>query len=193
MSNYKPIDLSKEDFRKYLDRQGVLDAITKVLVKCNTERPEHALDFVVETLSETHGNLKTQLFDAHQEIERLKKELSELKEEEKTGKPALVSSGPVVKQEAEIDTATATNGGVEIPAGNDDSVGEVAASVEVTATQDLDAVVPSTTAELTVPKETPPVSSSKEEVQENAVATAAAPSPNDAPDAKEPNTSESSK
>ncbi|XP_053668132.1 c-Myc-binding protein homolog [Anopheles marshallii] len=193
MSNYKPIDLSKEDFRKYLDRQGVLDAVTKVLVKCNTERPEHALDFVVDTLNETHGNLKTQLLDAHQEIERLKKELGALKVEDKTVNPAAVSSVTVVKQDAEIDATAATNGGVEMPAGNDDSVGEAAACAEVIAKQDRDTAVPSTTAELPVPKETPPASSSQEEVQENAVSPATAASPNDAPDAKEPNASESSK
>lgn len=183
MSNYKPIDLSKEDFRKYLDRQGVLDAITKVLVKCNTERPEHALAYVVETLNETHGSLKTQLLEANQEIERLKKEISALKVEDKAVK------APSVKQEPEIATTTtvSSNGGaaaVEIKTEADDSVGE-AACAAVTVKQERDAgtsdVKPKEAAALT----------SNEEVQETSVvAGSLAASPKDATDAKEPNTNE---
>lgn len=183
MSNYKPIDLSKEDFRKYLDRQGVLDAITKVLVKCNTERPEHALAYVVETLNETHGSLKTQLLEANQEIERLKKEISALKVEDKAVK------APSVKQEPEIATTTtvSSNGGaaaVEIKTEADDSVGEGACAA-VTVKQERDAgtsdVKPKEAAALT----------SNEEVQETSVvAGSLAASPKDATDAKEPNTNE---
>lgn len=79
MGNYKPIDLSKEEFRKYLDRQGVLDAITQVLVKCNSERPDNALAFVLDNLTEKYVPLKAKLQEAHEEIDRLKAELSALK------------------------------------------------------------------------------------------------------------------
>uniref|UniRef100_A0A182MNR1 c-Myc-binding protein n=1 Tax=Anopheles culicifacies TaxID=139723 RepID=A0A182MNR1_9DIPT len=202
MSNYKPIDLSKEDFRKYLDRQGVLDAITKVLVKCNSERPENALAFVVENLNETHGTVKTQLLEAHQEIERLKKELSVLKVEDKTAKPSpsTASAPGVVKQDAEIDTPSANNdasggGGVELKTeaeSSSSSVGEATACATATAKQEQDAVVASSpSAEPTSdtkPKENA-ASSGSNDVQEPAAAAVSA-SPNDAPDAKEPSTSE---
>lgn len=185
MSNYKPIDLSKEDFRKYLDRQGVLDAITKVLVKCNSERPENALAYVVENLNETHGNTKTQLFEAQQEIERLKKEISALKVEDKTV--------PGAMQEPEIDTAATSNGGeveMKMETNKSSVVGEaVVADVK----QERDAVVPSPAAErsndATKPNENP-ASSGNAEVQEPAAVAAAAASPNDAPDAKEPSTND---
>lgn len=82
MSNFKPIDGAKEDFRKYLNRQGVLDAITKVLIKCNSERPENAIEFLLDNLGErlkdkdTIARLESELSDARNEIEILKREIN---------------------------------------------------------------------------------------------------------------------
>lgn len=84
MSSYKPIDGSKEDFRKYLDRTGVLDAMTKVLIKCNSDRPANAIDYILENMgdhtekAETLVSLKAQLSSAQEEIERLKAEVKKL-------------------------------------------------------------------------------------------------------------------
>lgn len=84
MSSFKPIDGSKEDFRKYLDRKGVLDAITKVLIKCNSDRPENALEFLLENLGEkvkdkhTIATLESDLADARNEIEVLKRKIESL-------------------------------------------------------------------------------------------------------------------
>uniref|UniRef100_A0A182YB29 c-Myc-binding protein n=1 Tax=Anopheles stephensi TaxID=30069 RepID=A0A182YB29_ANOST len=144
MANFKPIDLSKEDFRKYLDRQGVLDAITKVLVKCNTDRPENALGYVLENLNETHGSLKAQLFEAHQEIERLKMELSALKVNGEPGTdPATLSASGVKEEVKEIDNAAPlSNGAVEVKQEEDEDVGEVACAISVK--QEKDEVTPST-------------------------------------------------
>lgn len=84
MSSFKPIDGSKEDFRKYLDRQGVLDAITKVLIKCNSDRPENAIEYLLDNLGEklkdkdTIARLENELNDARNEIEILKREMNAL-------------------------------------------------------------------------------------------------------------------
>lgn len=84
MSSFKPIDGSKEDFRKFLDRKGVLDAITKVLIKCNSERPENAIEFLLENLGEkvkdkhTIACLESDLADARNEIEVLKRKIESL-------------------------------------------------------------------------------------------------------------------
>lgn len=71
MSNYKPIDSKREEFRKYLERAGVMDALTKVLVSLyeETEKPEDALEYVRKNL----GGIT----DAASEMEGLKKELDE--------------------------------------------------------------------------------------------------------------------
>lgn len=36
-SYYKPIDAKREEFRKYLERAGVMDAVTKALVSLYEE------------------------------------------------------------------------------------------------------------------------------------------------------------
>ncbi|KAM3958966.1 LOW QUALITY PROTEIN: c-Myc-binding protein [Aphomia sociella] len=48
MSSYKPIDSKREEFRRYLERAGVMDALTKVLVSLYEEpdKPEDALEYV---------------------------------------------------------------------------------------------------------------------------------------------------
>lgn len=85
MSSFKPIDGSKEEFRKYLDRKGVLDAITKVLIKCNSDRPENPIQFLLDNMGErlkdkdTIARLENELNDARNEIEVLKREMNALK------------------------------------------------------------------------------------------------------------------
>uniref|UniRef100_A0A182SZE1 c-Myc-binding protein n=1 Tax=Anopheles maculatus TaxID=74869 RepID=A0A182SZE1_9DIPT len=196
MANYKPIDLSKEDFRKYLDRQGVLDAITKVLVKCNTDRPENAIAYVLEHLNETHGSLKTQLFEAHQEIERLKVELSALKMNGDNGTVASTAAASSVKEEAEgIDNSSLSNGAVEVKKEVDENVGEVACAIGVK--QEQDAVTPSTSGlrstddgkskEVDAGAAAAVATPGKDEAQEPA-ATVPVPPANETPDAKEANT-----
>ncbi|XP_055531511.1 c-Myc-binding protein [Wyeomyia smithii] len=85
MSSYKPIDGSKEDFRKYLERKGVMDSITKVLIKCNADRPENAIEYLLENLGEsqqkkdTIERLENDLSEARNEIEELKREIDSLR------------------------------------------------------------------------------------------------------------------
>ena len=52
MSSYKPADSKKEEFRKYLEKAGVLDALTKTLVCLyeEPEKPNNALDFLRKNL-----------------------------------------------------------------------------------------------------------------------------------------------
>lgn len=84
MYTEQPIDGSKEDFRKYLDRKGVMDAITKVLIKCNSDRPENAIEFLLENLGEKVKDkhiiacLETDLAEARNEIETLKRKVEAL-------------------------------------------------------------------------------------------------------------------
>ncbi|XP_015585719.1 c-Myc-binding protein isoform X2 [Cephus cinctus] len=73
MSNYKPIDSKREEFRKYLERAGVMDALTKVLVSLyeETEKPDDALEYVRRNL----GGIT----EGASEVDTLKKELDEAK------------------------------------------------------------------------------------------------------------------
>uniref|UniRef100_A0A1I8J396 c-Myc-binding protein n=1 Tax=Macrostomum lignano TaxID=282301 RepID=A0A1I8J396_9PLAT len=48
MTSYKAADSKREEFRKYLEKAGVLDALTKVLVGLyeEPEKPNNALEFL---------------------------------------------------------------------------------------------------------------------------------------------------
>eukprot|EP01039_Chlorochromonas_danica_P004083 gene4083-4466_t len=48
MSNYQTPESKKQEFRKYLEKSGVIDALTKVLVGLyeEPERPANAVDYI---------------------------------------------------------------------------------------------------------------------------------------------------
>lgn len=48
MTSYQTPDSKKEEFRKYLEKSGVIDALTKVLVGLyeEPERPPNAVDYI---------------------------------------------------------------------------------------------------------------------------------------------------
>ena len=65
-SQTEEVDMSgeskKEEFRKYLERSGVIDALTKVLVALyeEPEKPANALDFIKQYLgAPTSGDVET--------------------------------------------------------------------------------------------------------------------------------------
>uniref|UniRef100_T1DFL0 Putative nucleus n=1 Tax=Anopheles aquasalis TaxID=42839 RepID=T1DFL0_ANOAQ len=134
MSNYKPIDSAKEDFRKYLNRQGVLDAITKVLTKCNYNRPENAIEFLVDNLGdrvkeeETIARLTNALTEAQNEIARLNKIINTLKgnqdgqEKEGSDTPETITSEE--NPTPEKVPATDNSGSTPVASGADEAVKE---------------------------------------------------------------------
>merc|ERR1712195_171222 len=70
-------DTKKEEFRRYLERSGVIDALTKVLVGLyeEPEKPANALDFIKMTLGAPTGVDVDQL---KAENEQLRKQCGEL-------------------------------------------------------------------------------------------------------------------
>ncbi len=48
MANYQTPESKKQEFRKYLEKSGVIDALTKVLVGLyeEPERPANAVDYI---------------------------------------------------------------------------------------------------------------------------------------------------
>jgi len=87
--SYKPIDGAKEDFRRYLDRKGVMDTLTKAFIACYDDRPENPIERVLEVLSDTSRQLPSnyrtkletaelQLAEARAEIDVLRKQLESL-------------------------------------------------------------------------------------------------------------------
>ena len=78
----------KEEFRKYLERAGVIDQLTKVLVGLyeEPEKPGNAIEFIkkylgapsdtdVEALKAENDQLKKERMDLEKRIEQLRSEL----------------------------------------------------------------------------------------------------------------------
>jgi len=86
--NSQPIDESKEDYRLYLARHGVLDALTKVLSKIQGMQPDNPLEFLASNLSVSLNqqdmirDLEMKLASSTQEINRLQKEVERLKQQQ---------------------------------------------------------------------------------------------------------------
>ncbi|VDI66671.1 Hypothetical predicted protein [Mytilus galloprovincialis] len=80
-------DSKREEFRKYLEKAGVLDALTKVLVGLyeEPEKPNNALDFLKQHLGASGPEtadveaLKLEVTELRQKIEQLTEENNELK------------------------------------------------------------------------------------------------------------------
>jgi hypothetical protein len=75
----KNIDAKREEFRKYLEKEGVLEYLTKQLVKLyeETDKPSSALDYLKNSCSGKDGE------DSKLKIELLEKENQQLKEKNK--------------------------------------------------------------------------------------------------------------
>ncbi|XP_014092544.2 c-Myc-binding protein homolog [Bactrocera oleae] len=75
---FKPIDPKRDEFRRYLERSGVIEALTKVFVRIVKERPENPLDFLRHNLgdalhqADSMAYLQTELEEARSEIQRLR-------------------------------------------------------------------------------------------------------------------------
>ena len=78
----------KEEFRKYLERSGVIDQLTRVLVGLyeEPEKPQNAVDYIkkclgapsdndVEALRTENEELKSKLLEMEKKVESLTNEL----------------------------------------------------------------------------------------------------------------------
>ncbi|KAJ8603771.1 hypothetical protein CTAYLR_000324 [Chrysophaeum taylorii] len=75
---YQTPDSKKEEFRKYLEKSGVIDALTKVLVGLyeEPERPPNAVDYIKRYVGAPTG---IDVEALRQENEALRKEREELR------------------------------------------------------------------------------------------------------------------
>jgi len=84
----------KEEFRNYLEKSGVIDALTKVLVGLyeENEKPADALDWIkkhlgavigvdIDALKKENDELKKTKIELTQKVEELSKKLSEQESE----------------------------------------------------------------------------------------------------------------
>ena len=93
--SYETADSSKEEFRKYLEKSGVVSQLTKVLVGLFEEdtRPSNAIDYIkkylgaptgvdVEELKAENEELKKRNEELQKRVDDLIKEVGELKKQD---------------------------------------------------------------------------------------------------------------
>lgn len=83
----QPIEPKRDEFRKYLERSGTIEALTKLFVKLfqENERPENPMEFIRENFGDS--------VLCQQVIKDLKLELNDLKNENKALKDILQKNG----------------------------------------------------------------------------------------------------
>eukprot|EP00127_Corallochytrium_limacisporum_P003306 Clim_evm155s147 gene=Clim_evmTU155s147 len=93
-ATFQGSETKKEDFRRYLERSGVIDAMTKVLVSLyeEPEKPNNGLEFVkgvlgapqgldIESLRLENEELKQKNEGLETKVASLEEELAKLKQE----------------------------------------------------------------------------------------------------------------
>merc|ERR1711975_44748 len=94
-AGFQAPDAKKEEFRKYLESSGVIDALTKVLVGLyeEPEKPSNALDFIkmtlgaptgvdVEALKAENETLRKKCDEMSAKLEEAQKKLEEMAQPE---------------------------------------------------------------------------------------------------------------
>ncbi|KAI0210302.1 c-Myc-binding protein [Lamellibrachia satsuma] len=102
MSSYKAADSKREEFRKYLEKSGVLDTLTKVLVGLyeEPEKPNNALDFLKQHIGATGPDtadveaLKLEVTELRQKLEQLTEENQDLKQKVAQYEPPAEEQAP---------------------------------------------------------------------------------------------------
>merc|ERR1712002_78005 len=101
MTTYRAGDSKREEFRKYLEKAGVLDTLTKVLVALyeEPEKPNDALDFLKLHLGTAGPDtadveaLRLQVSELQQKVEQLQDENRELKAKIQQENPEMDQGG----------------------------------------------------------------------------------------------------
>nr|CAD7193802.1 unnamed protein product [Timema douglasi] len=111
LNTFEPIDSKREEFRKYLERAGVMEALTKVLVGLyeEAEKPTNALEYVRKNLSANNEEadkleeVKTLLDQKEVHIKELEEENAKLKEKLRKYEPDDESTAVIKSASQEVD------------------------------------------------------------------------------------------
>ncbi|XP_037532746.1 c-Myc-binding protein [Nematolebias whitei] len=103
MAHYRASDSKREQFRRYLEKTGVVDSLTSVFVSLyeQQEKPTDALEYVKEHLgpmgqvSDTEA-LQQEVIDLRQKCARLIEENQDLKAKLQQHEPASKDGGTAI-------------------------------------------------------------------------------------------------
>jgi len=99
MAVYQTPESKKEEYRRYLEKSGVIDALTKVLVGLyeETDRPPNALDFVRKYVGVPAGvdvdALRAENTEMRRQVEELQRTVDQLNRRLEAAGAAVEGSG----------------------------------------------------------------------------------------------------
>ncbi|XP_056154482.1 c-Myc-binding protein-like isoform X2 [Lampris incognitus] len=95
MAQYRASESKRERFRRYLERSGLLDNLTSVLVELyeESDKPDNPLDFIKTHLGAAGSNPAV-TSDLQQELAELQQRCDQLLEENKALKNKLLQYEP---------------------------------------------------------------------------------------------------
>ncbi|XP_029694914.1 c-Myc-binding protein isoform X2 [Takifugu rubripes] len=90
MAHYRAPDSKREQFRRYLEKAGVVDSLTSVLVALyeHQDRPSNPLEFLKESMGAV-GMASTEVNALQQEVNDLRQRCAALEEENRDLKAQL--------------------------------------------------------------------------------------------------------
>ncbi|KAB5565249.1 hypothetical protein PHYPO_G00238940 [Pangasianodon hypophthalmus] len=99
MAHYRASESKREQFRRYLEKAGVLDSLTNVLVALyeETEKPSNALDFIKQHLSAGDPD-SSQVEVLRVELEELQQKYDLLQEENRELRNRLLQYEPAAEE-----------------------------------------------------------------------------------------------
>ncbi|OXA40469.1 c-Myc-binding protein [Folsomia candida] len=117
-TNLKP-ESKRDEFKRYLEKSGVMDSLTKVLVSLyeEPERPGNAVEYFLERLA-SGVPMKAEMESLQLEINDLRKKSAQLEEENEALKKKLEQFEP------SGGSSMSPGGGEEGPSGSEGGVGE---------------------------------------------------------------------
>nr|QZL12170.1 c-Myc binding protein [Microvelia americana] len=109
MTSYRPIDAKREEFRKYLERCGVMDALTRVLVMLYEEpdKPDDALEYVRVNLGDNKPSA-AEIEQMRADLENALKRINELEDENCELRKKLYGEDAIAEDEDPTDNGSGT-------------------------------------------------------------------------------------
>ncbi|XP_016118234.1 C-Myc-binding protein [Sinocyclocheilus grahami] len=96
MAHYRASESKREQFRRYLEKAGVLDSLTNVLVALyeETEKPSNALEYPYTAVRRNQLLLKPEFSQTRLELNTLQQKYDQLTEENKELRSRLLQYEP---------------------------------------------------------------------------------------------------
>lgn len=118
----QPIDSKRDEFRKFLERSGLIDLVSKCFIKLyeETDKPENPIEYFRENIGDalkekmTIKMLQAELEDAKKEIENLRKQINEKNGDDLSSINKSTDSNMTIEDVTVVEEKTSTPEKIEV-------------------------------------------------------------------------------